>query len=136
MSANSEVLRGRAPVQVPAWLVIGVALALAGALAVVTTFERETVTTRPPSGTTVSGEAVAQSDAAEMAELKSAVALQLWAEQHGIVTEGSGASEAAQVGARKRATAMEFGGTPLPKVLHGDNTAPVVIDGEICGQCR
>ena len=136
MGANSEVLRAREPIRVPAWLVIGVALALAGALAVATTFERETVTTRPPSGTTVSGEAVAQSDAAEMAELKSAVALQYWAQQHGIATDSAGAREFWRVGARKRATAAEFGGTPLPKVLHGDNTAPVVIDGELCGQCR
>lgn len=136
MGANSEVLRAREPVRVPVWLVIGVALALAGALAVATISERETVTTRPPSGTTVSGEAVAQSDAAEMAQLKSAVALQHWAQQHGIATERVGTREAAQIGARKRATAMEFGGTPLPKVLYGDNTAPVVIDGELCGQCR
>lgn len=135
MSANTQILRERRAVQVPAWLVIGVTLTIAGALAIGTISEREPVA-RPASGSTVSGEAVAQSDAAEMAELKSAVAAQYWAQQHGIATDSAGAREFWWVGARKRATAAEFGGTPLPRVLHGDNTAPVVIDGELCGQCR
>lgn len=135
MSANTQILREHRPVQVPAWLVIGVAVAIAGALAIGTVAERAPVT-RPASGTTVTSEAVVQSDTAEMAQLKSAVALQFWAERHGIATKGSGASDAARIGEQKRATAATFGGNPPPKVVYGDNTAPVNIDGRLCGQCR
>ena len=47
------------------------------------------------------------------------VALQRWAQQHGIANENPGAREFWRVGARKRPPSTEFGGTPRPKVLPG-----------------
>ncbi|HEU4355346.1 MAG TPA: hypothetical protein VFT27_07125 [Actinomycetota bacterium] len=79
MSANTQILRERRPVRLPAWLVIGVALAIAGSLAVVSISEREPAT-RSPESVTVTGGSVARSEAAEMAELKSGVAQRYLAE--------------------------------------------------------
>ncbi|HSD49321.1 MAG TPA: hypothetical protein VLE71_05755 [Actinomycetota bacterium] len=82
MGTNSGVLRAREPVQIPVWLVIGVALALVGILAVATMSGRATVT-RAPAGSATTEEIVArsQSESAEMAELKSGVVQRYLAEQ-------------------------------------------------------
>jgi hypothetical protein len=71
MGTSSGVLRARQPVRIPAWLVIGVSLALVAVLATATMSGRDTVT-RAPAGGAITEEIVArpQSDGAEMAELK------------------------------------------------------------------
>jgi hypothetical protein len=75
MGTSSGVLRARQPVRIPAWLVIGVSLALVAVLATATMSGRDAVTRAPASGA-ITEEIVArpQSDGAEMAELKSGVA--------------------------------------------------------------
>lgn len=71
MSANTESLRGR-QVRLPTWVVVGTALALAAALAVVTLSSRDTTT--PARAPTITVESVAGSpdDVAEIAALKAA----------------------------------------------------------------
>lgn len=81
MGMNSGVLRARQPVLIPVWLVIGVALALVGILAVATMSGRATVTRVPTGATTEEIVARSQSEGAEMAELKSGVAQRYLAEQ-------------------------------------------------------
>jgi len=139
MGANSEVLKARRPVRLPAWVVIGVALALTGALAVVSVSERDTVT-RPrsePAASASEGSA-GGSSVAEMAELKAALGQRLWAEQHRIETIHPGLASI-QAGPRRRAPVEESsvqGSSNAPQISYTDNGAPVTIDGELCGQCR
>lgn len=149
MAANSEVVRGRDPIRLPAWVVIGVALALAGALAVVSTPEQDTTIAPASDSATITerGSTGVRSDV-EMAQLKATVAQRFWAEQHGTAA----ISEPASTGTRsdvemaelKAAVAQRFLAQQRatqeaaePQISYtADNGAPVIIDGEICGQCR
>jgi hypothetical protein len=151
MAANSEVVRGRDPVRLPAWVVIGVALALTGALTVVSLSERDTVPSPSSGSATITQGGSGSARAVEMAELKTAVAHRFSAEQRGTTT----VSEQGSIGARsdiemaelktavgQRFLAEQHGtheprGATEPTVSYGaDNSAPVMIDGELCGQCR
>lgn len=72
MGATTQTLQGRKPVRLPAWIVVGVGLALAGALAVATISDGDTSTTivREPAVVIDSGAGV--DDAREMAAVKAA----------------------------------------------------------------
>lgn len=150
MAANSEVVRGRDPVRLPAWVVIGVALALAGALAVVSTSEGDTTTAPASDSATVTerGSTGVRSDV-EMAQLKAAVAQRFLAEQQGTAAISQPASTGTrpdvEMAELKAAAAQRFlaqqratqEAAAEPQVSYtADNGAPVIIDGEICGQCR
>lgn len=116
MAANSEVVRGRDPVRLPAWVVIGVTLALAGALAVLSIFERDTATPPPSDPVGITQEVSGNARDVETAELKAAVGQRFSAEQ-------SSTQDAP--------TAAE------PTISYtADNNAPIMIDGKLCGQCR
>lgn len=150
MAANSEVVRGRDPVRLPAWVVIGVTLALAGALAVLSIFERDTATPPPSDPVGITQEVSGNARTVETAELKAAVAQRFWAEQHGtsaISQKGStGTRTDIEMAELKAALAQRFwaeqraaqeSATAHPEISYtAHNGAPVVIDGELCGQCR
>lgn len=147
MAANSEVVRRRDPIRLPAWVVIGVALALAGALAVVSTSEGDTATAPASDSATVTerGSPGVRSDV-EMAQLKAAVAQRFWAEQGGTAaSQPTSTSTHPDIEALRAAVAQRFwaeqgatqGAAAEPEISYtADNGAPVIIDDEICGQCR
>ena len=75
MGANTEALREPRQVRLPAWIVVGTALALTAALAVVTLSDRDTITPAREPGITVGSAAGSPDDVAEIAALKSARAV-------------------------------------------------------------
>ena len=151
MAANSEVVRGRDPVRLPAWVVIGVTLALAGALAVLSISERDTATPPPSDPVGITQEVSGNARTVETAELKAAVAQRFWAEQHGTTGIGQNGRTSARtdiemaelkaaVGQRFSAEQSSTQDAPTaaePTISYtADNNAPVMIDGKLCGQCR
>lgn len=147
MAANSEVVRRRDPIRLPAWVVIGVALALAGTLAVVSTSEGGTATApASDSGTVTERDSTGVRSDVEMAQLKAAVAQRFWAEQGGTAaSRPTSTSTHPDIEALRAAVAQRFwaeqratqGAAAEPEISYtADNGAPVITDDEICGQCR